>query len=363
MSVHASLGEGRTPLVPSVSVGRQLGLDRLYFKLENCNPSGSYKDRFIAAEVTRLLRADVRGCVATSSGNTGSSLAAYCARYGIRCSIVVNDTAPEGKLEQMRAHGAAVYRVPDFVTSPAVTEQVLQALAELSARRNLPLVVSAYRYCPEGMAGVESIAHELCQAPEALEHVFVPVGGGGLYSAVCKGFRSLGKGGPRIHAVQPEGCLTVVAAFERGDDEIRPVTSTTAISGLSVPFDIDAGLALRYLKECGGAGLAVSDAEVFEAQRLLLVREGIYAEPAGATALAGLVRAVRRGIVAAREAAVCLVTGHGFKDPASVRMAVAHSPSTMVEASRLAEAILSGAGSLRALPHGRASVSGTEPRP
>src|SRR5580700_12116825 len=99
-----TLGEGNTPLLRSARVGPSLHLDRLYFKLENCNPSGSYKDRFSAAEMGRVLRLGARSCVATSSGNTGSSLAAYCARYGLKCLIVVNESAPTGKLEQMQAH-------------------------------------------------------------------------------------------------------------------------------------------------------------------------------------------------------------------------------------------------------------------
>jgi threonine synthase len=338
---RASLGEGNTPLVPSVFAGPSLGLSRLYFKLENCNPSGSYKDRFIAAEVGRMLGAGARACVATSSGNTGSALAAYCARYGIRCAIVVNDTAPAGKLEQMRAHGATVFRVPEFVTSAEVTRQVLDTLGELARRHKLPLVVSAYRHCPEGMAGVESIARELVhQTPQPPDHVFVPVGGGGLCAAVCRGFQSIPGNRTRVHAVQPEGCRTVVAALERGDSEIRPLTSTTAISGLSVPFDIDAGLALHCLREREGTGLSVTDEEVYEAQRLLLGKEGIYAEPAGATALAGLMRAVRNGGPAGDECVVCLVTGHGFKDPASVREIASRSPAPLVEAGGLAAAIL-----------------------
>ena len=97
LSAAVWLGEGNTPLIPSASTGASLGLAQLYFKLESCNPSGSYKDRFIAAEVARLVRLGVRACMATSSGNTGSSLAAYCARYRIRCAIVVNQDAPAGK--------------------------------------------------------------------------------------------------------------------------------------------------------------------------------------------------------------------------------------------------------------------------
>ena len=330
-----SLGEGHTPLVASVAAGPALGLERLYFKLENCNPSGSYKDRFISAEVARIAGMGARACVATSSGNTGASLAAYSARYGLRCGIVVDAATPAGKLEQMRAHGAIVFRVPGFLTSPDTGRQILDTLAGFSSRHGAPLVVSAYRYCPEGMAGVESLAAELrAQLAGGPDHVFVPVGGGGLFTAVCRGFACAGPL-PRVHAVQPEGCLTVVASWRSGTNQITPVTSRTRVSGLAVPFDIDASTALGYLRSSGGAGIAVTDEEVFAAQRLMLEREGIYAEPAGAAALAGLGHAVRDGIVASGESVVCLVTGHGFKDPDSVRAAAARVPSPGVEAADL----------------------------
>jgi threonine synthase len=328
----ATLGEGNTPLVASARIGPRLGAGRLFFKLENCNPSGSYKDRFVAAEVSQLLQQGARACVATSSGNTGSSLASYGARYGLLCLILVNEDAPAGKLAQMQAHGAQVIRIAEFTKDPDVTSQVFAHLQVFSAEHSTPLVVSAYRYCPAGMRGVESIAQELDKAP--VEHVFTPVGGGGLYSAVVQGFQNLGRV-PRVHAVQPAGCSTVVASFERGDSAIRSVVSATRISGLSVPFDIDGGLALKLLRECGGHGFACSDEQIFEAQRWMLEQEGIYCEPAGAAALAGWIQALDRRIVQPDETCVCLVTGHGFKDPESIAGAAMRHPDCVTSARDL----------------------------
>ena len=342
--MRVTLGEGNTPLVESVRIGPRHGAARLLFKLENCNPSGSYKDRFIAAALDHMLRGGARACMATSSGNTGSALAAYCARYQVKCLIAVNQDAPAGKLAQMQAHGATVIRIADFVTDPAVTGQVFAALREVSASRNVPLIVSAYRYCPEGMQGVESIATELARAEAGIEHVFVPVGGGGLYSAVARGFQAAGRA-TKVHAVQPVGCSTVVASFTRGDDEIRSVRSTTRVSGLSVPFDIDAGLALGHLRACGGRGFAVSDEAVFAAQVRMLEQEGIYCEPAGATAMAGWVEAVENGVISPQETAVCLVTGHGFKDPASVDIAAGRHPGLTLAPGQVGEALADLLGS------------------
>lgn len=324
-----TLGEGNTPLIAS---SRPL----LHFKLESCNPSGSYKDRFAAAEVAHMQREGAKACVATSSGNTGAALAAACARYGLRCVIFVNSDAPNGKLAQMRAHGAQVVRVTGFVSSPSVTQAVFTDLHNLSDRHRVPLVVSAYRYCPVGMAGVEGIAPELrAQHSNPIHHVFVPVGGGGLFSAVCRGFQSVDGTVPAIHAVQPAGCLTTVASFLRGEDCIRSVESTTAVSGLSVPYDIDASLALSLLRKCGGRGISVTDEEVFAAQSELLVREGVYCEPAGAAAFAGYLQSCREHIVRPGETSICLVTGHGFKDAASIERATEVNPSHAIHPEQI----------------------------
>jgi threonine synthase len=333
--IEATLGEGGTPLVRSMQIGAAIGLPSLYFKLECCNPSGSYKDRFIAAEVSRMRSLGVRECLATSSGNTGSALAAYCARYQIRCTIIVNEGAPAGKLAQMQAHGGRVIRVPGFVTSAEITERVFSVLDRFSREVGAPLVVSAYRYCPVGMEGVESLGDELRGIP-GLRHVFVPVGGGGLYSAVTRG---LAGSDVRVHAAQPEGCLTVVASWIRGDENIQAVESGTRISGLAVPFDIDASLALGLLRENGGTGFPVSDENVFAAQRMLLEQEGIYCEPAGAAALAAAIDACNSGIIGGTETTVCLVTGHGFKDPESIASAAARHEATLVEPDQLEKAL------------------------
>jgi threonine synthase len=331
---RVTLGEGKTPLVESVRIGPAHGGRRLLFKLESCNPTGSYKDRFIAAEVQSILDREASSCLATSSGNTGSALAAYCARYRLQCAIVVNAAAPAGKLAQMQAHGARIVRVAGFVIDPAVTQRVFACLEELSHSRNIPLVVSAYRYCPEGMSGVESIAEELSSAQPDVAHVFVPVGGGGLYTAVVRGFEKIGRV-PRVHAVQPEGCSTVAASYARRDHEIRPVASRTRVSGLAVPFDIDATLALERLIACGGLGLELPDEEIFAAQSMLMEEEGIYCEPAGAASLAGWLRAVNSGQIDRAATAICLVTGHGSKDPASVESIARRHPAVEISASEI----------------------------
>lgn len=333
--VAVTMGEGNTPLVSSISLPSS---SNLFFKLENVNPSGSYKDRFIAAEMAHVLDRKTGVCLATSSGNTGSALAAYCARFGLRCIILVNQNIPSGKLVQMRAHGAIVVRVPEFTTSAEVTQRVFSQLSEFTAHNRAALVVSAFRYCPVGMQGVQSIAHEIATQMPDVEHVFVPVGGGGLYSAMCRGFRDT-SATPKIHAVQPEGCPTILNAIRSGSEAALPVESSTSISGLSVPFDIDATLALQFIREGIGSAIGVTDAEVMEAQRILLREEGIYCEPAGAAAFAGYRAAIRNGTVRNDARCICLVTGSGAKDPSSIERVANETESPTISADGILAAL------------------------
>lgn len=334
------MGEGNTPLVESVRIGPDLGV-RILFKLEMCNPTGSYKDRFVAAELAHWLRQGRTACLATSSGNTGSALAAYSARYGMRCAIFVNEHAPAGKLMQMQAHGARIFRVKGFITSPEVTANVYRRLQAVTEASGAPLIVSAYRHCPQGMAGVETIAEEiLALMDDPPSHVFVPVGGGGLFTAIARGFRSAGSPQVKIHAAQPSGCATVVSAYEQGREEILPVSSSTQISGLAVPFDIDAGRALAELRRGGGCGIGVSDEEVWEAQSRMIREEGIWPEPAGAAALAGCLQAHRQGLLQKGATVVCIVSGHGFKDAGSLQAAIDDNPDHLICAEDIDNSLL-----------------------
>jgi threonine synthase len=330
--LRAALGEGNTPLVAASALAREVGLRRLYFKLESSNPTGSFKDRFARAAVGAMLDAGQRACVASSSGNTGSALAAYCARAGIACHLFVTEETPAEKILQARAYGARVYRVVGYGSDPRATAETDARLAAIASVRKVPFVVSAYRYCPDAMEGLGAISDELVvQLGDVPDHLFVPVGGGGLLTAVWRGFRRLHDAGriprlPRMHGVQPAGNPTVHRAWLAGSREVAPVVSTTRISGLIVPFDIDGSAALSAIYESGGRAFAISDEEIWGAQRLLAAGEGIYAEPAGSASVAGLREAARSGWIGAGESAVCLITGHGFKDVRSIDAAVAENP-------------------------------------
>ncbi|MCF3650459.1 pyridoxal-phosphate dependent enzyme [Synoicihabitans lomoniglobus] len=326
-----TMGEGNTPLIRSRRIGPELGLNELWFKYEGANPTGSYKDRFAVAAVTHLAREGKRLCLGTSSGNTGAALAAYCARAGLPCHLAIVEGAPEGKLRQMRAYGAHLLRIRGFGASPDVTLEVMTGLGALARQLDGGVEVSAYAISPRGMAGVESLGRELAATFDGRAFdVFCPAGGGGLTLAVARGL-SQSRAEARVHCVQPEGNDTIAGALRRGDSQATPMASTTAISGLQVGAILDGHDVVKACRASGGSGQTISDEEVWAVQSRLARDEGVFCEPAGAVALAGLTTAVRNRELDTSRPVVCLVTGSGFKDERSLVAMTGSAGTPMVE--------------------------------
>ena len=319
-----SLGEGDTPLVRSRSIGTSAGLKNLYFKLEHGNASGSYKDRFAFTAISHMVANGWTKCIATSSGNTGAALAAYCAAAGIECRIAIVEGAPLGKLKQMMAYGAKIARIRNFGTDPAATTHVLKKLEKLGERPDSAMQVSAFVYSPAGMSGVQTISFELAeQSPLPINHLFCPAGGGGLCVAAARGFRQLVDRGqigssPAIECVQPEGNDTIAGPLRAGAKKAREIDCTTKVSGLQVASVVDGHLAIEECRPTGGTGHLVTDEYVWEVQKRLAREEGVFTEPAGAVALAGALQAAKNGDVDKDSMIVCMVTGSGFKDEVAV---------------------------------------------
>lgn len=310
-----TLGEGNTPLIRSQRIGPALGLKNLWFKYEGANPTGSYKDRFAAAAVTHLKREGRRLCLGTSSGNTGAALAAYCARAGIACFLAIVEGAPEGKLRQMRAYGAHLFRIKNFGASPEVSTEVMHGLRGLADELSAGYEISAFALSPRGMAGVQTISYEIAETLAGKNFsIFSPAGGGGLTLAVARGAEGCGA---RVHCVQPAGNDTIASSLRSGITA-RAVTSTTAISGLQVGGVLDGDHVIAACRRSGGQGYVVTDEQVWSWQARMAQEEGIFSEPAGAVALAGVVESLARGEITPVEHAVCLVTGSGFKDERSL---------------------------------------------
>ncbi len=320
-----SLGEGGTPLIRSRSIGPSLNAENLYFKLETSNPTGSFKDRFAAAAISHLVADSAPLCLGCSSGNTGAALAAYSAAVGLPCVLAIVDSAPQAKLRQMQIYGAKLVRLKGFGTDATVTEDVTERLEALADKLKTTVQISAFCHSPKGMAGLQSLSIELVESGVEFEHVFSPAGAGGLTLAVARGFLGT-RISPRVHCVQPEGNDTIATRLRQGFETAAACECTTEISGLQVANVMDGTETLKACRASGGTGFTVPDDFVFEVQARLAREEGVFAEPAGAVAVAGAVTAIRKGEVDPGQRVVCLVTGSGFKDSASQDRILSSSP-------------------------------------
>ena len=344
-----TLGEGNTPLVRSRHIGPTAGLNNLYFKVECANPTGSYKDRFGAAAISDMLAHGQSRSIGTSSGNTGSAVAAYCAAAGIGCEIAIVASAPRGKLKQMMAYGADIYMVEGMGVDPEASRLAMQYLAEKAQRPDGKLQISAYAYSPAGMAGVQTISYELADQAQTLDvggrsidPVFVQAGGGGLTLAVARGFDGLVQRGelaksPAVHCVQPEGNNTIAGPLRDGADKGQDIAQCTSkISGLQVARVVDGNEVIPACRASGGTGYLVSDDETWQLQSRLAREEGIFAEPAGAVALGGALQSRQCGRINGDDVVVCLVTGFGFKDSASIDRMIADVNCPTIDVEQIA---------------------------
>ena len=317
-AARITMGEGPAPLIASTRIGPGADFDLRFLDLTG-QPSLSYKAVFAASAVSHMVASRQTRCLLTSSGNTGSAVAAYCARANLRCTIFIAEGTPLGKVRKMAAAGARIVEVAEFGTDSAVDTKVYDGLKDASEKRpDTALLVSNYLLCPQGMRGAETFPFfiDADGGLEALDHIFVPAGSGALALAVARGFAhdkvSLK---PAIHIVQPEGCDTIASCLRegrKGGDEVQ--VATTSVTGLKVPTLLDAAPAILAARVSGGTGFIGSDSEIFEAQAKLAREEGILAEPAGSAALMAALKARNEGVIRNGQTVVCLITGSAFND-------------------------------------------------
>jgi threonine synthase len=292
-------------LVRSSRIGPALGLDQLYFKYEGANPSGSFKDRGMALATARAIEAGAATLLCASTGNTSASAAAYAARCGLRAVVVVPaGGVAAGKLAQALAHGAII------VTVTGSFDRALTLVRKLADEPAVALVNSVNPYRIEGQkTAAFEIVEQLGRAPAQL---FIPVGNAGNISAYWRGFRELasrtGASLPTLHGAQAEGAAPLV----RGRPVTRPQTVASAIR-IGNPASWSTAIAAR--DESGGTIEAVSDEEIMAAHRRLAREEGLLVEPASAAAVALLLKRPAARNLATDQPVVCVLTGHGLKDP------------------------------------------------
>ena len=310
----APLPVGGTPLLAVPRLREELGMPRLWVKDDSRNPSGSTKDRASLLVVAKAVEYGFETVAAASTGNAATALAAVAAAAGVRAVVFVPGAAPRAKLVQMASYGARV--VPVEGSYDDAFELCLAACREFGwYNRNTALN-------PFTIEGKKTAALEIAaaMAPEAPDAVLVPTGDGVILAGVAKGFADLVRAGllarlPRLIAVQPAGSAAIVDAFAHGADEVQPVRDAASVAdSLVVQAPRNARLCLRRLRESGGAAVAVPDEAILEAIGRLARATGVFAEPAAAASLAGLLAAEGRGLLDRDERVVLLVTGTGLKD-------------------------------------------------
>ena len=311
-SFPITLGEGRTPLIKARRLGAEIGLENLHLKFEGANPTGSFKDRGMVLAVNRAVGGGARAVVCASTGNTSASAAAYAAAAGLPCHVILPaGKVARGKLAQALAAGARLIMVDGNF------DAALAAVRRLGDE-GLAVVVNSIN--PDRLAGQQTAAFEvvdrLGQAPDALA---LPVGNAGNITAYWRGFRAYADAGrtpgarlPRMLGFQATGAAPIVL----GAPVEAPETVATAIR-IGNPASWQQALAAR--DESGGLIEAVSDDEILEAQRLIVRLEGVFCEPASAAGVAGVRRLVAERRIGARDVVVCVLTGHGLKDPDAVQ--------------------------------------------
>jgi threonine synthase len=316
-----SLGEVQTPLVKCGNLGKVLGLRNLYVKDETKSPTASFKDRPMTVGVSKAVELGFDTTVCASSGNAAAALAAYSARAGLTCYTFVPEMVSPGKIAQLNMFGANVVRLRGLETGVDPTVTMLKLVCERFGWYPCP---SMGPFNPYQAEGPKTMSYEIMEQLDwtSPDWVFAGVGGGGLLAGNWKGYQELKRLGltddsPRMVAVQSTGCAPLVRAFEQKMDprNIVPWEHPDSVAtGLMDPFPWDGDVALKALHESSGTAIKVSNEEILEAQRILAKNEGIFGEPSGVTALAGLTRLKNQGIIASGDSVVVEVTGSGLKD-------------------------------------------------
>jgi threonine synthase len=294
-----SLEEGSTPLVPAPRLGERVGAE-VFLKLEGANPTGSFKDRGMTCAVSDAVRSGAEAVVCASTGNTAASLAAYAARAGIGGAVIVPEgKIATGKLAQALMHGARV------IALRGNFDQALALVRDLCAKHPIALVNSVN---PLRVEGQKTAAFEVVEALGELDALCIPVGNAGNITAYWKGFREVGAA-PKLFGFQAAGAAPLVLGRPVADPE-------TVASAIRIGNPARWEEAMAAMTESRGRVQAVTDDEILDAYRFLAAGEGVFCEPASAASVAGL---LKHGAEGAKRI-VCVLTGHGLKDPQTALM-------------------------------------------
>jgi len=322
-----SLTEGGTGLHSCQRLARILGIKHLYVKNEGENPTGSFKDRGMTVGITKALELNVETVICASTGNTSASLAAYAAKAGLQCIVLIpSGKIAYGKLAQAMVYGAKVVQIRGNF------DRALKIVLELSEKHREVYLLNSIN--PYRLEGQKSLAYEICDQlnRQPPDRVVLPVGNAGNISAIWKGFTEFRKLGlvdriPRMTGIQAEGAAPIAQAIKNGRAEIVPIDKPeTVATAIRIGAPISWKKAIRAIRESGGTAETVSDEEILEAQKMLARHEGLFVEPASASSIAGLKKLFEAGKTDEDEVVVCVTTGHGLKDP-DIAIKISEKPS------------------------------------
>jgi threonine synthase len=300
-----SFGEGNTPLILSNYISNLTGC-KVYLKYEGMNPTGSFKDRGMTLAISKAKENNSKAVVCASTGNTSASAAAYAIRAGLECIVIIpKGKIALGKLSQAIMHGAKVFEVDGNF------DQALTLVRELGDKYPIEIVNSINPFRIEGQkTGAFEVCDQLGAVPDF--HA-IPVGNAGNITAYWKGYKEYFAAKkistlPKMIGFQAEGAAPIV----RGHKIENPETLATAIR-IGNPASWKGAEAAA--EESGGSISIVTDGEIVDAYKIIAQKEGIFCEPASAASVAGLIKQVKAGTVPEGSTVICVLTGHGLKDP------------------------------------------------
>jgi threonine synthase len=311
-----SLNEGGTGLHLCKRLAKQLGIQQLYVKNEGENPTGSFKDRGMTVGVTKAVELGVKSVICASTGNTSASLAAYAAKAGLQCAVLIpSGKIAYGKLSQAMIYGAKVIQVRGNF------DESLDIVLKLSEKHRTIYLLNSIN--PFRIEGQKSLGFEICDQlnQEAPDRIIVPVGNAGNISAIWKGFSEFHALGvvealPKMTGIQAAGSAPIANAIKSGSDTIVPVSAPeTVATAIRIGAPVSWKKAMTAIRESHGTAETVTDEEILSAQKMLARVEGLFVEPASASSIAGLIKLVDNGAIGKDERIVCVTTGHGLKDP------------------------------------------------
>jgi len=319
-----TLQEGNTPLIRAENLSNELDLD-IYFKYEGLNPTGSFKDRGMVMAVAKAMEEGSRTIMCASTGNTSAAAAAYAARGGLNCIVLIpNNNIALGKLAQAIIYGAKVIAIEGNF------DRALEIVREITAKHPITLVNSVNPFRIEGQkTAAFEVVDQLGKAPDYLA---IPVGNAGNITAYWKGFKEYYEKGkstslPKMIGFEAEGAAAIV----RGEPIKNPETVATAIR-IGNPATWQGAVAAA--NDSGGQINFVTDEQILHAYRTIAAREGIFAEPASAASIAGVMKLKREGYFEKGQTVVCVLTGHGLKDPNIAIKSVSAEPMVVQDSEQ-----------------------------